>query len=62
MEKICVDFDPAEVEECVASEGVKEPAAQSAQNRFDLVAGKTVAEILGEIVWLMTQDPPLAEN
>ena len=24
---------------------------------FDPVAGKTVAEILGEIVWLMTQDP-----
>ena len=23
----------------------------------DPVAGKTVAEILGEIVWLMTQDP-----
>lgn len=24
---------------------------------IDPVAGKTVAEILGEIVWLMTQDP-----
>lgn len=25
--------------------------------KTDPVAGKTVAEILGEIVWLMTQDP-----
>lgn len=28
----------------------------------DPVAGKTVAEILGEIAWLMTQDPNHAES
>lgn len=27
------------------------------QDSTDPVSGKTVAEILGEIVWLMTQDP-----
>lgn len=30
---------------------------QSDTKHVDPVAGKTVAEILGEIVWLMTQDP-----
>ena len=30
---------------------------QPATKPVDPVAGKTVAEILGEIVWLMTQDP-----
>lgn len=29
----------------------------SPQAEVDPAAGKTVAEILGEIVWLMTQDP-----
>ena len=29
----------------------------SDSGHVDPVAGKTVAEILGEIVWLMTQDP-----
>jgi hypothetical protein len=31
--------------------------AQAGTQTVDPVAGKTVAEILGEIVWLMTQDP-----
>jgi hypothetical protein len=31
--------------------------AQAGAKTVDPVAGKTVAEILGEIVWLMTQDP-----
>lgn len=31
--------------------------ADKAPDAIDPVAGKTVAEILGEIVWLMTQDP-----
>ena len=31
--------------------------AQPGTKTVDPVAGKTVAEILGEIVWLMTQDP-----
>lgn len=30
---------------------------QPGTKTVDPVAGKTVAEILGEIVWLMTQDP-----
>lgn len=30
---------------------------QTGAKTVDPVAGKTVAEILGEIVWLMTQDP-----
>ncbi|WP_158448511.1 toxin-activating lysine-acyltransferase [Jannaschia rubra] len=33
---------------------IQDTAAQAAA---DPVAGKTVAEIMGEIVWLMTQDP-----
>lgn len=31
--------------------------AEVGSRPVDPVAGKTVAEILGEIVWLMTQDP-----
>lgn len=31
--------------------------AQAGTKTVDPVAGKTVAEIMGEIVWLMTQDP-----
>lgn len=36
--------------------GGEEVATQVVVGRVDPVAGKTVAEILGEIVWLMTQD------
>lgn len=37
---------------------IDDPMHLSAQPAVpDPVAGKTVAEILGEIVWLMTQDP-----
>jgi hypothetical protein len=32
-------------------------ASQGSAGSTDPVAGKTIAEILGEIVWLMTQDP-----
>lgn len=35
----------------------KSEAANKPPTPVDPVAGKTVAEILGEIVWLMTQDP-----
>lgn len=44
----------------MASEGDVPPRADGAEvgsRPVDPVAGKTVAEILGEIVWLMTQDP-----
>lgn len=44
----------------MASEGDVPPGANGAEagsRPVDPVAGKTVAEILGEIVWLMTQDP-----
>lgn len=44
----------------MASEGGVPPRADGADvgsRPVDPVAGKTVAEILGEIVWLMTQDP-----
>lgn len=33
------------------------PEGAATSGPVDPVAGKTVAEILGEIVWLMTQDP-----
>ncbi len=39
-----------------AADGACSPL-QSDTKHVDPVAGKTVAEILGEIVWLMTQDP-----
>lgn len=32
-------------------------AEEASAKPVDPVAGKTVAEVLGEIVWLMTQDP-----
>lgn len=35
----------------------KAPEGAATSGPVDPVAGKTVAEILGEIVWLMTQDP-----
>lgn len=44
----------------MASEGDVPQGAYGAEvgsRPVDPVAGKTVAEILGEIVWLMTQDP-----
>lgn len=44
----------------MATEGDVPPRADGAEvgsRPVDPVAGKTVAEILGEIVWLMTQDP-----
>lgn len=34
-----------------------DPSESTPAPAKDPVAGKTVAEILGEIVWLMTQDP-----
>lgn len=48
----------------MASEGDVPPRADGAEvgsRPVDPVAGKTVAEILGEIVWLMTQDPASRE-
>ena len=46
-----------------AGEAVAEPIAvpDDTGSAADPVAGKSVAEILGEIVWLMTQDPTARE-
>ncbi len=34
---------------------------QAHEGAIDPVAGKSVAEVLGEIVWLMSQDPSAKE-
>lgn len=39
------------------SDKPEETQTDAAASAVDPVAGKTIAEILGEIVWLMTQDP-----